>query len=73
MQFDLQELLTQVNEDHPTVILCDISAEDIKAIIEFIYRGEVRVPVQNIGSLLKAARSLKIYGLIEVCIDRSFF
>ncbi|XP_076171181.1 uncharacterized protein LOC143148591 isoform X1 [Ptiloglossa arizonensis] len=61
-----REVLSQVNEDHPTIILSDISAQDIKSIIEFIYHGEVRVPVENISSLLDAARSLKICGLIEI-------
>lgn len=58
--------MSQVNEDHSTIILSDISAQDIKSIIEFTYHGEVRVPVENISSLLDAARSLKICGLIEV-------
>ncbi|XP_031827911.1 uncharacterized protein LOC116424962 isoform X2 [Nomia melanderi] len=61
-----REVLSQVNEDHPTIILSDISAQDIKSIVEFIYHGEVRVPVENISSLLDAARSLKICGLIEI-------
>ncbi|XP_043586572.1 uncharacterized protein LOC122569498 isoform X2 [Bombus pyrosoma] len=60
------EILSQVNEDHPTIILSDISAQDIKSIIEFTYHGEVRVPVENISTLLDAARSLKICGLIEI-------
>ncbi|XP_047345726.1 uncharacterized protein LOC124947510 isoform X1 [Vespa velutina] len=61
-----QEVLSQVNEDHPTIILSDISAQDIKSIIEFTYHGEVRIPVENINSVLDAARSLKICGLIEI-------
>ncbi|KAI4487723.1 hypothetical protein M0802_011913 [Mischocyttarus mexicanus] len=61
-----QEVLSQVNEDHPTIILSDISAQDIKSIIEFTYHGEVRIPVENINSLLDAARSLKICGLNEI-------
>ncbi|XP_003396803.1 protein abrupt-like [Bombus affinis] len=61
-----REILSQVNEDHPTIILSDISAQDIKSIIEFTYHGEVRVPVENISTLLDAARSLKICGLIEI-------
>lgn len=61
-----RDILSQVNEDHPTIILSDISAQDIKSIIEFTYHGEVRVPVDNISSLLEAARSLKICGLIEI-------
>ncbi|XP_012150886.1 uncharacterized protein LOC100876849 isoform X2 [Megachile rotundata] len=61
-----RDILSQVNEDHPTIILSDISAQDIKSIVEFTYHGEVRVPVDNISSLLDAARSLKICGLIEI-------
>ncbi|KYN04423.1 Protein bric-a-brac 1 [Cyphomyrmex costatus] len=61
-----QEVLSQVTEDYPTIILSDISPQDIKSIIEFIYHGEIRVPVENINSLLEAARSLKINGLINV-------
>ena len=61
-----RDVLSQVNEDHPTIILSDISAQDIKSIIEFTYHGEVRVPVENFNSLLDAARSLKISGLIEI-------
>lgn len=55
-------------EDHPTVILSDISPQDVKSIIEFAYHGEVRVPMENISSLLEAARSLKISGLIDVSV-----
>ncbi|KAL0111639.1 hypothetical protein PUN28_013078 [Cardiocondyla obscurior] len=61
-----QEVLSQVTEDYPTIILSDISPQDIKSIIEFIYHGEIRVPVENISSLLEAARSLKINGLIDI-------
>ncbi|XP_020293817.1 uncharacterized protein LOC109859711 isoform X1 [Pseudomyrmex gracilis] len=61
-----QEILSQVTEDDPTIILSDISSQDIKSIIEFIYHGEVRVPVDNISSLLEAAQSLKISGLVDI-------
>ena len=61
-------MLSQVTEDYPTIILSDISPQDIKSIIEFVYHGEICVPVENISSLLEAARSLKINGLINVSI-----
>jgi len=61
-------VLSQVTEDYPTIILSDISPQDIKSIIEFIYHGEIRVPVENISSLLEAAQSLKISGLVDVSI-----
>lgn len=65
---NLQEVLSQVTEDHPTIILSDMSPQDIKSIIEFAYHGEIRVPVENIHNLLQTARSLKITGLTEVSI-----
>ncbi|XP_011692451.1 PREDICTED: uncharacterized protein LOC105452758 [Wasmannia auropunctata] len=61
-----QEVLSQVTEDYPTIILSDISPQDIKLIIEFIYHGEIHVPVENIRSLFEAARSLKISGLHDI-------
>lgn len=69
----MQEVLSQVTEDNPTIILSDISAEDIKSIVEFIYRGEVRIPVDNIKSLLEAAQSLKISGLVDVSMKLLLF
>ncbi|XP_012279259.1 uncharacterized protein LOC105699101 [Orussus abietinus] len=61
-----QEVLSQATEDHPTIIISDISARDIRSIVEFTYHGEVRIPVENIGNLLDAAHSLKICGLMEI-------
>ncbi|RLU17015.1 hypothetical protein DMN91_011084 [Ooceraea biroi] len=60
------ELLSQVTEDYSTIILSDISPRDIQSIIQFMYHGEVRVPVEDISSLLEAARLLKISGLIDI-------
>lgn len=62
-------MLSQVTEDYPTIILSDISPQDIKLIIEFMYHGEIRVPVENINTLLEVARSLKISGLIDVSVS----
>ncbi|XP_015514497.1 protein abrupt isoform X1 [Neodiprion pinetum] len=61
-----QEILNQVNEDSPTIILSDVSANDVRSIVDFIYNGEVSIPVDNIGSLLDTAHSLKIRGLMEI-------
>jgi len=72
ISYNLQEVLSQVTEDCPTIILSGISPEDIKSIIEFIYHGEVRIPVDNINSLLEAAQSLKISGLVDVSVKLLF-
>ncbi|KAF2356690.1 BTB/POZ domain [Trinorchestia longiramus] len=48
---------------HPIVYLRDVSASEMKAILEFMYTGEACLPQSQVGSLLKTAESLKIKGL----------
>lgn len=48
---------------YPVIILKDIPFTDLKAIIEFIYRGEVIIPQSQLPSLVKSAEGLKIRGL----------
>lgn len=48
---------------YPVVILKDIPFADLKAIIEFIYRGEVIIPQSQLPSLIKSAAGLQIRGL----------
>jgi len=48
---------------YPVVVLKDLAYRDLKAIIEFIYRGEVTVPQKQLTSVLRSAESLKIRGL----------
>ncbi|KAL1130639.1 hypothetical protein AAG570_011881 [Ranatra chinensis] len=51
---------------HPIVILKDIKWPELKAVVEFMYRGEINVSQEQIGPLLKVAESLKIRGLADV-------
>lgn len=51
---------------HPIVIMKDVHFEDLKAIINFIYHGEVSVSQERLSSLLKCAEMLKIKGLAEM-------
>ncbi|XP_046908131.2 LOW QUALITY PROTEIN: uncharacterized protein LOC124489786 [Dermatophagoides farinae] len=51
---------------HPIVILKDINYEDLQAIINFMYSGEVNVSYSQLGPLLKTAEALKIKGLTDV-------
>ena len=55
---------------HPIIILPrDVAFTDLRAIIEFVYRGEIDVAQEQINSLLQAADTLKIKGLCEVGDD----
>ncbi|XP_077508291.1 longitudinals lacking protein-like [Amblyomma americanum] len=50
---------------HPIVILKDMRYMDLKAIVEFMYRGEVNVSQDHLTALLKTAEALKVKGLAE--------
>lgn len=49
---------------YPVIVLKDLPFCDLKAIIDFIYHGEVTVPQLQWRSLVKSAESLKIRGLV---------
>ena len=51
---------------HPIVILRDVDFSDLKAVVDYMYRGEVNVTKAQLGSILKAADYLKVRGLDEV-------
>lgn len=57
------KLSSSAFKQYPVIVLKDILMSDMKAIVEFIYRGEVTVPQAQLSSILKAADGLKIRGL----------
>lgn len=61
-----EQLFMNFNEPHQIVILKDTSFNDIVAIIEFMYKGEINVSQDKLSSLLKTAENLKVKGLAEV-------
>lgn len=50
---------------HPIVILKDMKMDDLKAIVDFMYKGEVNVFNHQLAALLKTAHILKVKGLTE--------
>ncbi|KAJ8737467.1 hypothetical protein PYW08_000062 [Mythimna loreyi] len=51
---------------HPIIIMRDTKYCDLKAAVDFMYRGEINVSQEQIPALLKVAESLKIRGLTDV-------
>ncbi|XP_021932159.1 modifier of mdg4-like isoform X10 [Zootermopsis nevadensis] len=50
---------------HPIVILKDVCHKDLVAILQFMYRGEVNVRQEELGTFIKTAEMLQIKGLTE--------
>ncbi|CAG9836377.1 unnamed protein product [Diabrotica balteata] len=60
-----QNLFTDLPCKHPVVVLKDVKHVEIKAILEYMYRGEVNVAQDQLAALLKVAEALKVKGLVE--------
>lgn len=56
---------------HPIIIMRDIKYCDLKAVVDFMYRGEINVSQDQITALLKVAETLKIRGLTDVSGDHA--
>lgn len=63
--FSFQVLLSQHHEKHPILILKDIKFQELKAMLDYMYRGEVNISQEQLCTFLKAAESLQIKGLTE--------
>ncbi|KDR15924.1 modifier of mdg4-like isoform X2 [Zootermopsis nevadensis] len=61
-----QDILTNTEDSHPYIILSEMSSDDVRSIVEFIYRGELNVGADHFSSVLKIAEVLQIRGLMEV-------
>jgi len=57
--------LSQHDEKHPIVILKDVKFQELKAMVDYMYHGEVNISQDQLGALLKAAESLQIKGLSD--------
>jgi len=55
---------------HPIVILKDMKYTELKAIIEFMYHGEVNVAQDQLSALMKTAETLRVKGLAEVTNEK---
>lgn len=56
---------------HPIIIMRDIKYCDLRAVVDFMYRGEINVSQDQITALLKVAEMLKIRGLTDVSGDHA--
>uniref|UniRef100_A0AAR5PYW6 BTB domain-containing protein n=1 Tax=Dendroctonus ponderosae TaxID=77166 RepID=A0AAR5PYW6_DENPD len=60
-----ETLLSRHYDKHPILILKDVKFQELKAMMDYMYRGEVNISQDQLGALLKAAESLQIKGLSD--------
>ncbi|XP_023021107.1 tramtrack isoform X1 [Leptinotarsa decemlineata] len=65
-----QALFMNHPDRHPIVILKDVPFNDMRCLLDFMYRGEVSVDQDRLSAFLRVAESLRIKGLTEVNEER---
>lgn len=60
-----ETILAQQFDKHPIFVLKDVKFEELRAIIDYMYKGEVIVSSDQIAGLLEVAKLLQIKGLTE--------
>lgn len=61
-----RELLQSNPCQHPIIIFNNMRLEDLRAVVYFMYCGEVNVSQHQLASLLRTAEVLRVKGLTEV-------
>ncbi|XP_014274265.1 longitudinals lacking protein, isoforms H/M/V [Halyomorpha halys] len=59
------KMLEVHDEKNPIIVFNDLSYDQLRAMLEYMYRGEVNVSQEQLDSFLKVAESLKIKGLTD--------
>ncbi|XP_063853533.1 longitudinals lacking protein, isoforms A/B/D/L-like isoform X2 [Scylla paramamosain] len=60
-----QRLFSETQDRHPIVVLKDVGHGELRALLEYMYRGEVNVAQDQLEPLIRTAESLKIKGLAD--------
>ena len=64
--FTISVFIFQANPcKHPIVILRDVKEADMRALLRFIYHGEVQLEESRLADFLKTADTLQIQGLSD--------
>jgi len=65
-----QELLSQHWDKQAVVFLKDVKFDQLQALVDYMYRGEVNVSQDQLAAFLNTAEALKIKGLADGDRDR---
>ena len=60
-----KNLLGSEKHSHPLIYMVGVRSEDLVAVMDFLYHGEVKVNQENLDSFLAIAKELQLKGLME--------
>ena len=58
-----KNILRNTKHNHPLLYLWDIKERDLLVLVDFIYKGEVKVYESDLQDFLAVAKKLKIKGV----------
>ena len=62
VSYQFQDLLSQQTDKQSIIFLKDVTFVDLRAIVDYMYRGEVNVSQGQLSSFLHTTEALKIRG-----------
>lgn len=54
---------------YPVIVIKDLAFPELRAILEFIYRGEVSISRDKLSLVLQAAKALEVSGLTDLKVE----
>ena len=58
-----EDIFAATSNSHPVIVLKDVTSEELTALIDYMYTGQVTVSRSKLPGFLKVAEGLKIRGL----------
>ena len=54
-----------LNDKHPVIVIKDMEFDNLKSLVEYMYKGETNVAQPMLPAFIKDAESLQIRGLAD--------
>ncbi|XP_074593444.1 uncharacterized protein LOC141849134 [Brevipalpus obovatus] len=56
---------------YPVIVIKDLGLSELRAVIEFMYRGEISLPREKIPAVIQAGKELEVTGLNDIKLDQA--